>query len=121
MADIHQGLVLLEGNAIGGRWGLMQIATDDALQALPAWCSVRHTGEEALEILIQHVPLVRIRCHHQQRHAALDKQTCQKVGLCTAGNATHRIPWPGHGGRARLEVSKELRHLFDSTSDLEDR
>jgi hypothetical protein len=58
--------VLLEGNDVSRGWGLVEVATDDALKSLPVRWSVRHTGEETLEIAVEHVTLVGLRRDHHQ-------------------------------------------------------
>ena len=62
----YQGLVLLERNDVSRQRSLVEVATDDALKSLPVRWSVRHTGEETLEIVVEHVTLVCIRRDHHQ-------------------------------------------------------
>src|SRR5262244_3145934 len=61
-----EGLVLLESNDVSRQRGLVEVATDDALKSLPVRWSVRHTGEETLEIVVEHVTLVCIRRDYHQ-------------------------------------------------------
>src|SRR5262249_48575464 len=117
----YQGLVLLESNDVNRQRGSVKVATDDALKPLPVGESVRHTSEETLESDGKHVTLLGIRRDHHQGHAALDNQTCQEVGLRTIGDPAHRVPGPGYSSGPGLVIGEELYHLFDSTSDLEDR
>ena len=62
----YQGLVLLKSYDISRQRGLVEVATDNALKSLPVRWSVRHTSEETLEVVVEHVTLVCIRCDHYQ-------------------------------------------------------
>src|SRR5262245_66444375 len=98
----------MESNDVSSQRGLLEGATDDALKPLPVRRSVRHTNEETFEVVVEHITLVCVRRDYYQGHAALDKQTCQEVGLRTTGDPTHRGPRPGHSSRPRLEGGPEL-------------
>jgi hypothetical protein len=45
---------------------LVEVATDNALKPLPVRRSLRHTGEEPLEVVVEHITLVGIRRDHDQ-------------------------------------------------------
>jgi hypothetical protein len=45
---------------------MVEVATDNALKSLPVRWSVRHTGEETLKVVVEHVTLACIRCDHHQ-------------------------------------------------------
>ena len=62
----YQGLVLLESHDVSRQRGLVEVATDDALKPLPVRWSVRHTGKETLEVVVEHITLVCIRRDHHQ-------------------------------------------------------
>jgi hypothetical protein len=117
----HESLLLLEGNGVNRQGCLVDIATDNALESLPVRWGLRHTGKEALQIIVQQVTLVGIRRDHQQGYARLDKQACQEVSLRAGSETLYREPWPLQCGMLQLKISKELYHLFDSTSELKDR
>jgi hypothetical protein len=69
------------------------------------WC-LRHTGKEALQVIVQQVTLVGIGRDHQQGYTRLDKQACQEVSLRAGGETPYREPWPRRGGVLLLEISE---------------
>src|SRR5215813_9855568 len=62
----YQGLVLLESNDVSRQWGLVEVATNDALKPLPVRWSIWHIGKETLEIVVERITLVCIRRDHHQ-------------------------------------------------------
>ena len=62
----HERLLLLEDNGVSRQRSLVEVATDNALESLPVRWRLRHTGKETLQIIVQQVALVGIRCDHQQ-------------------------------------------------------
>src|SRR5215510_591604 len=57
----YQGLVLLESKDVSSPRGLLEVATDDALEPLRVRRSVRHTNEEPFEVVVEHITLMCVR------------------------------------------------------------